>query len=255
MADEQGESVGFKVCILGWAKINARKDVENPSWFKFKHKFFSDTEFYDFSDSEKVCWLYMLCEASKKNDDGNFVLNVTHAQNVANISAETIRSTLKKLEHLRIVTFSASRRRHVGVTSAGVRQEKSREEKIREEERRGEESASDTPPALGPFADDERLTEVFADREVSVAAQWAWVEAFPEKEWIREQVFRALAWEEANPHKRKKHFARFISNWLARGWDDHRSKQPSRKPGGFSVTEHNADSLAEYKNALRKHTA
>lgn len=125
----------MQITILGWDKVNARRDVENPSWFKFKHKFFEDTEFYEFSDAEKLCWLYMLCEASKKNNGGKFTLCAAHAHNVARILPSVVQSAIKKLKQLQIIEFSASRRRHVGVTSTGVRQEEKREEEIREEKR------------------------------------------------------------------------------------------------------------------------
>jgi hypothetical protein len=138
----------MKITILGWKKINARKDVDNPSWFKFKHKFFSDTEFYEFSHEEKLVWIYLLCEASKKNDDGKFTLSELHAHTVARLSVETVRSTLKKLKAIHVIDYETSRRRNANVTDAGVRQEEKREEERRGEERLTPPSA----PALPPLA-------------------------------------------------------------------------------------------------------
>jgi hypothetical protein len=122
------------ITVLGWDKINPRKDVDNPSWFKFKHKFFDDCDFYDFSALEKVCWIYFLCEASKKNDHGKFRLSLPHAQNIGGIEREIVHQTIKKLKKLRLVETRTLRGRYADVTDAGAREEKIREEKIREEE-------------------------------------------------------------------------------------------------------------------------
>jgi hypothetical protein len=127
------------ITILGWDKINARTDVDNPSWFKFKHKFFEDTDFYEFTPTEKLCWVYFLCEASKKNDHGKLRLSLPHANNVGGIDSETVHRTIKKLQKLQIVETRTLRGRYAGGTSAGARLEERREEEKRKEKIRVEE--------------------------------------------------------------------------------------------------------------------
>lgn len=218
----------MEVTVLGWEKVNARKDVDNPSWFKFKHKFFSDTEFYDFTHAEKVCWLYILCEASKKNCGGKFTLNLLHAHNLAHLSADVVYSAVKKLKALQIIEVSASRRRHAHVTGAGVRQEESREEKKREEERREDESAK--PPsavsAPSPVLLSDSTGQILEGirREV----QDAWIATYQDAAWIKLELGKAWAWILANPQRApKSNRARFINTWLARGWEQHRKTLPS----------------------------
>jgi hypothetical protein len=205
----------FHVQILGWEKINGRNDVNNPSWFKFKHKFFSDPEFFDFTDAEKLCWIYILCEASAANKRGLCSVFTSHCIAVAKISHQTVIDTIKKLQKLHIITFSASRARDVHVTSAYLRQEEKREDKKREEES----SEGSFEPVAAAYLN---LKSIFLERKVTQAVQSRWLEAFPDSEWVSEQIKTALAWEAAHPARKKKNFAAFITRWLTRGWDQRR---------------------------------
>lgn len=126
------------ITILGWEKINARKDVENPTWFKFKHKFFDDSEFFDFTHAEKVCWLYFLCQASAKNAAGKFLLSNHHANHAARLDEPTVKSTIKKLKRIGAISVRAVRERADSGTYACAREDKIREEEIRLEKKRGE---------------------------------------------------------------------------------------------------------------------
>ena len=142
----------LRITVLNWSKINARKDVKEPSWFKFKHKFFEDSDFYDFTAFEKVAWLYILCECSKQNNGGDTTVNTLHAHRVAGIDTTVLKSTIKKLQSLGIVSQARLRGRYVDVTHTGARQDKIREEEIREEERREKTTPSvDDPPLICLF--------------------------------------------------------------------------------------------------------
>lgn len=125
----------MKIKILGWEKINARKDVSNPSWFKFKHKFFEDPDFYSFTAEERLAWVYLLCESSKKNESGEFTANMEHAHRVANIAVTAMKSAIEKLKQLRIIEVRDTRGRYVNVNEKPARLDKIREEKNREEKK------------------------------------------------------------------------------------------------------------------------
>lgn len=53
--------------ILNWQKYNPRNDIKHPSWFRMEHSFFDNAEFYEFSPEQKLVWIYLLCQASKKS--------------------------------------------------------------------------------------------------------------------------------------------------------------------------------------------
>ena len=97
---------------------------------------------------------------------------------------------------------------------------KKREVRSKKKEKRDEDF---TP--IKEFSDPPRLVEILRLREVTTAAQQAWLEAYPNAAWIKQEIFKALAWEESKG-ERKERFAQFIGNWLSRGW----TGQPATVP-------------------------
>lgn len=241
---------GVYITILGWEKINARKDVENPSWFKFKHKFFDDSEFFDFTHAEKLCWIYFLCEASKKNAAGKFLLSIHHANHTARLDEPTVKSTIRKLKRIEVISVRALRERAESGTYTCAREEKIREEKSREEENREEGIATRGRVCSLPcYAS---LESVFSEREVSEEIQTRWTEAFPDTEWVVEQIRQALAWESAVPNRKKKKFGAFITGWLTRGWDKRRIPNPHVGQNNYAYRREagNQHALQEALNAI-----
>lgn len=64
---------------------------------------------------------------------------------------------------------------------------------------------------------------------VSRETQKAWLKAFPGPDWIKQEVLRANVWMSANPQKRPKQLARFLSNWFNRAFESYRKGLPSRR--------------------------
>lgn len=121
--------------IVGWKKINARKDVKSPTWFKLKHGLFEDPEFYDFSHAELLAWIYMLCLASKKSSD-EIEINFSHAERIGRLKRKEIESAILKLVPNQLVPVDVTYTLHgrdADVTDAGARLEENRLEEIREE--------------------------------------------------------------------------------------------------------------------------
>lgn len=123
----------MRLKILNWEKINARKDVSNPSWFKFKHKFFDDPDFYSFTPEERLIWVYLLCETSKKNENGIITVNSEHCHRSTGVSFTVLNSAIKKLKQLQIVEVRTLRGRYADVSLTGAREDKIRLDKIRKE--------------------------------------------------------------------------------------------------------------------------
>jgi hypothetical protein len=73
------------------------------------------------------------------------------------------------------------------------------------------------------------------------------LQAFPDPSFILGEAKKAVAWEEANPQRRKKDFARFLNNWLARAWDSRRVLPTKRN----EAEEREALNRAAAKEALR----
>src|SRR5688500_12282464 len=59
----------MKVKLTRWEKMNARKDVERASWFKFYNDFFEDDDFWPLTSDQKLIWIYVLMLRNKANRD------------------------------------------------------------------------------------------------------------------------------------------------------------------------------------------
>lgn len=106
----------FVVVVKNWDKYNPRKDVTNPSWFRFQHNFFTSSQFFDFDAEDVRAWLYILCEASLRNQAGSVTVNSDHADRVAQIPQKQLHRTLEKLKEKQIVEVRTLRGRYADVT-------------------------------------------------------------------------------------------------------------------------------------------
>lgn len=106
--------------------------------------------------------------------------------------------------------------------SEGEGKGKGREE---EEEKEGKgtdissEQSRDLLEALPEFSS---ISELLKLRRVSTKVQASWLAAFPDAHWVIGEIMKAVAWEEANPKRRKVNFGAFLTNWFSRGWDRRR---------------------------------
>lgn len=108
------------VDILNWGKFNPRKDVRQNSWFRCEHSLFDNPEMINFEQSDIIVWLYLLCLASKKNNN-EIVLYIAHAERIAKLSLGQVVNALYKLNDIKAIVFRyvtpTSRRRYADVTS------------------------------------------------------------------------------------------------------------------------------------------
>lgn len=74
------------------------------------------------------------------------------------------------------------------------------------------------------------VTEFLTRAKVKLSTQALWVKTYGDKEWLRQEILKAIAWLDANKAKApKKNFARFLGNWFSKGWEWHRKSLPSEK--------------------------
>lgn len=89
--------------VLNWKKYNPRTDVKNPSWFRVEHSLLEDDDFYDFSHSELIAWIYMLSQANKKRG-GIIRLSFERAEKLARLKRAVLLSAISKLKALHVIT-------------------------------------------------------------------------------------------------------------------------------------------------------
>jgi hypothetical protein len=207
------------ISFLNWQKFNPRTDVKKPGWFRFDNSLLDDPQFFNWSGEEIKALLYLFCQASKKNNE-RVIITEVHAERVCLIKPKHLQLVLQKLEQLQMIQVSRyahDTRLPADVTClpATVRTERNGTERDGTERAQPERLAS-APEIFSGIA------EVLTSRGVSVETQHAWSEAYPEADWICGEVRKAIAWETANPSRRKKNFGKFMTNWLNSGWDKRR---------------------------------
>lgn len=79
-----------------------------------------------------------------------------------------------------------------------------------------------------------------------------WRELYPDTEFLRREILKALNWLEANPSKAlrtRKGWQAFFANWFEKGWDDHVKRGPSNKPAAQDTW---AEMASKVKSALEQ---
>lgn len=110
--------------IKSWADYQGRKDVKNPSWFKLSHFFLEHPKIADLSSEEKIAWIYILCERSKRRTSDVVTINGMSFHRVTGISEECFHRAISKLKQLQMIEVRTLRGRYARGT---LDQEKRRE--------------------------------------------------------------------------------------------------------------------------------
>lgn len=119
----------MRITVKNWREFNPRADVKKPSWFRLSHDLFEDPDFYDFTPSEMLAWIYILCHASKKNSD-TITVSILHLERVGRIKEKDFRSAVRKLELLQCILVPDThtlRERHAHDTSTNATNERTNE--------------------------------------------------------------------------------------------------------------------------------
>jgi hypothetical protein len=95
----------IEVTIPNWGKFNARADRSNFSWFRFENTFFHDQAVFGLPDSARVLYIFLLCEASKKNK-ATVTLRPEYIAAILGRDIEAVQDDVNKLHDLELVAAS-----------------------------------------------------------------------------------------------------------------------------------------------------
>jgi len=204
----------FSITIRKFEQYKGRSDVKHNSWFRCSNRLLEDHEFFNFSHTEIVVWIYLLSVASQKNC-AKITVAYSHAETIAKLDRPSVDSAIKKLKKIGAIENSnsrTSRGRTVDVTDAcATRQD--RQNKTDSTERV---SRSVELEILEPFRDEmlkNHLTNV--PRQV----QESWLQTY-DKDWAAFQLKEAVTWIYSNPSRApKSNFSKFFTSWLSRAWE------------------------------------
>jgi len=113
-----------------WDKYNIRSGgIKRPFWFSFSNQFFTDSTMFDFSSEEKLTFIYLLCEASQTNKNGEVVVSEEKYKRFTDIKIQVLNAVVDKLLQLEIISSSRTGR----VRDAyGTLQDKTEQDKTRQ---------------------------------------------------------------------------------------------------------------------------
>jgi hypothetical protein len=77
------------ITLPNWNKFNPRSDRANYTWFRLQNDFFHDQRVFGLTDQQKLLYLFVLCEASKRNQ-GTATFSAKYASAVLGHAAEEI---------------------------------------------------------------------------------------------------------------------------------------------------------------------
>jgi hypothetical protein len=81
-----------------WEDYNKRaKEYKNPVWFSFANDFATNRNFFDFSDQNRLIFIYLLCEASQQNEQGLFTIDLDHFAYITRHKPKDILQTIEKM--------------------------------------------------------------------------------------------------------------------------------------------------------------
>ena len=205
-----------------WDKYNKRqKDIKRPYWFAMSNEIFTDAFYVDLSDQERQAFLWLLCEASKQNKYGEFEVSERLFCQITGYKKQVLLSVTDKL----LKSGRAAGSRQDGGGNATATEQNRTEHNSTEQNT----FASSDEKSLSHPKAYESVVDVFDQRGVKPSTTSLWETAYPDCQWVVQEIRKALAWEGANAKRKKRDFARFMTNWLNNGWDRRRIDAPRQQ--------------------------
>ncbi|NDG28206.1 MAG: hypothetical protein EB120_13650, partial [Proteobacteria bacterium] len=85
-----------------WDKHQPRKDYRRPHWFALSNDFALDAKLFEFTSDEKLCLIFLLCEASRQNKLGEVEILPDHWCRIVGLSTKVLSQALEKIESVQI---------------------------------------------------------------------------------------------------------------------------------------------------------
>lgn len=203
------------ITIVNWEKYTGadfRKCVA-PWWFKVSIDLFLGIENIQIGLEPKGFWTTLLAYAAK-NKKAAFVYDTRIFSLATGLTPSAQDRYLEMFINLGWLTHPDNIRR-----SSGDHPDNFRLEEIEEREKKEEQNKtapSEPTDAQQPSPKGVPFTVPDKSRQV-------WFKLYQDVAWIEREIQKAEAWCVANPRRApKKDFARFVNNWLSRGWEDRR---------------------------------
>lgn len=212
---------GAEISVVKWEEYQCRKDAKTVKWFKIDNDIVIGSALYGMNCEHKWLFIYILSMTAKKMGK-SFTWNSDYVEAVTGVKGPTQEQAIDLLIQKGTIqcNFNDTNVLESNISSTCLEREKERKKEEREEKESCERSFE---PLAAAFAGDSFFEKTFTERSVTRQVQDSWVEAFPDIQWIRGEIAKALSWEASNPNRRKKNFGAFITRWLTKSWDQRKT--------------------------------
>jgi len=92
----------FRVCFINWKKYQ-KETRYKTHWFAFEADFFHNKNFVNFTHSERLFFIYLLCQTLTSGEGGSYVIRTSFDCRMSMIKKSQMISCIKKLIHCEIV--------------------------------------------------------------------------------------------------------------------------------------------------------
>ena len=106
----------MRIKIKNWEKYQPRKDIKSQSWFRLNNDLFYDPKICELDHEGLITLLYLFCEASRTNQNGELFLSRIHSRIHSRLQDRDLNRSIKKLQELQIIEQPTLRGRYADVT-------------------------------------------------------------------------------------------------------------------------------------------
>lgn len=236
---------GCSVEILNWEKYNPRKDITKLSWIRVDTTLPTSEGLFKFDAEERWIWLCFLCHAAKKNSK-TFSLKIEYFADHYKLKKLKIESALKKAQENGLVKVTSQIRTDAN-GSVRTRTETCSTYERNEQDKTNDTNGTERDAATSGTSPDAPVIANLSDlltkellEKVKPEVQESWLQLYEDHEFVKRELQQAAVWCKANPlRKPKSDYGRFLTSWLARGWEKHRKTLPTFSPRPISAAPKN----------------
>lgn len=221
----------IKISIPNWSKYNPRSDRTNYSWFRFENTFFGDHKIFEMNDSQRILFIAIICEASKKNSS-DLELSPKFLAAILNSTVQKVLENIQMLASLGAVSM-AECRHDDGKEPSSLPATNVRTYERNERNERTNEVLSLAPKRSRPY--EIPSAGDFQDLLGEYIPEWGRLYS---ADYVARETAKAFLWLKANPKKAKrttKGWVQFFGGWFERGWDRNARGGPSNKAAESSA--------------------
>ena len=103
--------------IPNWKNFNARADRANYTWFRMQNEFFHDQKIFGLTDAQKLLYLAIICQSSKKNSSTVEL----DSKYLSAMLGHAVQSIINNLDHLHLIKIIEIKQRDVSLAPNGVK--------------------------------------------------------------------------------------------------------------------------------------